>query len=127
MLGQAHVCCGGLHTVALTVDGNVICWGHRRFGQWSAPSTLRNVIAISAGARHVAALDRDKTVTCWGYNFFEQTFARSFLGNFIAVRCGPYVTCALTEEGRLVCWGSKDCDICNVPDIPVMTYGTILL
>ena len=73
---------GFRHTCALTVDGNVKCWGegsHGRLGNGdpadqSAPvdvltsssTPLGGIAAISPGYHHTCALTTDGNVKCWG-------------------------------------------------------------
>src|SRR5690349_1277141 len=53
---------GARHSVALRLDGSVICWG----ATTNVDSAATNVVAISAGALHTLALRTDGTVVAWG-------------------------------------------------------------
>lgn len=59
---------GGVHSMALTREGNVFAWGNNENGQTNVPSNLGNVVAIACGGSHSLALKTDGTVTGWGDN-----------------------------------------------------------
>ncbi len=69
---------GGKHTCALTVEGNVLCWGDDELGQLGAGtgdsvtpvsvSLPASAKAIALGDQHSCALLVDGTVHCWGDN-----------------------------------------------------------
>ena len=76
----SSISAGGRHTCALTVGGNVKCWGARRYGQLgngtdsgvdvhtssTDSNPLSGIMAISAGDSHTCALTVDGNVKCWG-------------------------------------------------------------
>jgi len=82
------IAAGGMHNVALKIDGTVWTWGFNNFGQLgngtsgtannkSTPvqvngvggsGNLTGIIAIAAGMYHTVALKNDGTVWAWGYN-----------------------------------------------------------
>lgn len=87
------VAAGEAHTLLLTGDGSVYCWGKGMFGRLGTgaekdellPVQLNfgypnpngtegtfKIVGIAAGAYHSLALAEDGAVWCWGYNFYGQ-------------------------------------------------------
>mmetsp|Transcript_2873 Transcript_2873/g.7350 ORF Transcript_2873/g.7350 Transcript_2873/m.7350 type:complete len:538 (+) Transcript_2873:196-1809(+) len=74
-----EVSCGGMHSIALTAEGEVLMWGER-WGDFSlvvqrCPRKLpgvRNIARIAAGAFHNLALTEGGQVLSWGTNDFGQ-------------------------------------------------------
>lgn len=87
------VAAGEAHTLLLTVDGSVYCWGKGMFGRLGTGSEKDEllpvklnfgnpnpngthdavkIVGIAAGAYHSLALAEDGAVWCWGYNFYGQ-------------------------------------------------------
>lgn len=60
------------HTVVLTGDGRVLCWGANEYGQSTPPAGLGPVTQIAAGSHHTVALLADGTVAGWGDNKYGQ-------------------------------------------------------
>jgi alpha-tubulin suppressor-like RCC1 family protein len=65
------------HTCAITVAGNLHCWGDNFSGQLGDGTTAdRNVPrligngwdSVSAGGDHTCGIKQDSTLYCWGYN-----------------------------------------------------------
>ena len=55
LTGLIDIEAGGYHTIALRVDGTVVCWGavgSENFGQSTVPSGLMDAVKISAGGLH---------------------------------------------------------------------------
>src|SRR5689334_20135656 len=57
---------GSAHNVALKSDGNLVAWGHDRYGQCRVPAGATNVVAVAAGGYHNLALMAGKSVVAWG-------------------------------------------------------------
>ncbi len=66
--------CGLKHTLVLTVDGKVYCYGDNTYsqhgGQKDGKAILEDIIDISSSNNHCIALDKNGTVFCWGENQF---------------------------------------------------------
>jgi alpha-tubulin suppressor-like RCC1 family protein len=60
------VSCGYEHSVALTHDGRVVCWGQNDRGQCKVPHDLEEVVAVGCGCKHTSALLAAGKVICWG-------------------------------------------------------------
>src|SRR5690606_12585072 len=78
--GQAflfEVSAGGLHTCAISGDGETYCWGFNRVGQLGNNSTadanLPQLIGtsfsgIEAGGLHTCGIGSEGQAWCWGFN-----------------------------------------------------------
>jgi len=119
-LGEAHGC-------ALTVAGEVLCWGEDVDGQLGqgvlegSPTpvhVLSGAYAIATGARHSCARTQ-ASVWCWGSNAFgavrpprpiaagEAARYRGFdsATRYLGVAGAQGVACAIEADGDLACWG----------------------
>jgi len=125
------VAAGGAHTCALTIGGEVQCWGSNTFGQLGAgTATSRStpaavtgltggVAAVAAGNGHTCAVTTGGEVRCWGYNTNSQlgdgtktwratpVTVTGLTTGVAAVAAGGSHTCALTTDGGVQCWGSN--------------------
>jgi alpha-tubulin suppressor-like RCC1 family protein len=108
--------CGGQGSrgVALTSEGNVICWG-REEQDSTLPEFLTSVIAVSCGNCHCAALTQEGKVVCWGQNNCGQCDVPIDLEFTTAICCGGNHTVALALSGRVSCWGHNSRGQCHVP------------
>lgn len=119
---------GSQHTCALTVAGQIKCWGANFQGQigngTQSPAVVNPTTIdlstsykfVTAGSEHSCGITTAGKLKCWGYNF------RGELGdgtnnlssipisidageNYISVSAGQDFTCAVTANGQLKCWG----------------------
>lgn len=123
---------GGGHTCALTVAGQVKCWGLDATGQigeggdtldkpvpMDVAGITEPVQAIAAGGQHTCALLTTGTVMCWGSDSEGQIgdgpgpaapkhtpVNVSGLSNVATIAAGDFHTCAMTTTGAIYCWGN---------------------
>lgn len=105
-LGQEvkAVAAGRYHSMALKLDGTVVCWGDNSYGKCSVPAGLKPVIAIAAGRDHSVALQEDGTVVAWGSSLQGQTWVPSDLRGVVAIAAGAVHTLALKMDGTVAAW-----------------------
>jgi alpha-tubulin suppressor-like RCC1 family protein len=127
----AAITAGAMHTCALTVGGQVKCWGNNNYGEVGDGASghrhtpvntvgLNNIQAIEAGYAHSCALTVLGNVKCWGSNFNGQlgngqqggyaTIPVNVVGlstgvAAFAVKAGGGHSCALLADGGIRCWG----------------------
>jgi alpha-tubulin suppressor-like RCC1 family protein len=128
--GVRDLSCGCLHTCALTVEGEALCWGSNAAGQLgisfleaaksSTPissSLGAAFVALSSGGSHTCALSSEGRVLCWGDNSEGQlgdgNIADSSapvlalgIHDTVALSAGFAHTCAVLNTGKVFCWGS---------------------
>jgi alpha-tubulin suppressor-like RCC1 family protein len=92
-VGQQNVLfsCANYHTVVITGDKKVACWGKTAHELLNVPADLENVVAVSCGDDHAAALTEDRKVVCWGLNSDGQCDVPAHLENVIAISTGAHL------------------------------------
>jgi len=121
--------CGGWHSCALTVGGELFTWGSGRCGQlghgdWSSQrlptqvSSLPPVAHVASGSFHTIVLTKNGEVYSWGCGRDGQLghgdwgsprvphLVKALQGkDVIQVACGEYHSAALTGTGEVYTWG----------------------
>ena len=126
-LPKPLIAAGGVHSLALKPDGNLVGWGNNDHGQATAvPSgppgfvriggqRLTNVLALAAGERHSLALKPDGTVVGWGDNSSGQSTIPASVSTARALAAGNRHSLALKPDGTVVGWGDNASGQTNSP------------
>lgn len=123
---------GSPHMCALSVDGEVACWGLQACGFiWSGNDKLCGnltppagpFVQLDTGYFHACAVREGGTVACWGAGAttgacdgYETECGQSDPpdGEFTMVSAGHVHTCGVRRDGGVECWGAgrteDDCD-----------------
>lgn len=129
----AELALGNAHSCALTVYGEVRCWGSNAVGQLGAginidgrPAPLAvvdlgpGVKAIAAGAYHSCAITATGGVKCWGQNGAHElgdgtttnrnrpVSVQGLEANVVGISAHGLQTCALTLSDAVKCWGNYE-------------------
>jgi alpha-tubulin suppressor-like RCC1 family protein len=124
------VSAGRLFACAVTVDGQVRCWGSNINGQLGNGNTadsptpvavpgVLNAVAVATGQYHACVLTSAGAVQCWGRNGEGQLgnsttnsspvlspVGSTGLGSGVAsISASGWHTCAVTVGGGAKCWG----------------------
>ena len=95
------------HACAVTVSGEVRCWGSDNDGQASPPDNLVPVAQIDVGEFHSCAVTVSGEVRCWGYDGSGRTMPPVGLAPVAQISLGSAHSCALTVSGQVRCWGEN--------------------
>lgn len=107
------VAAGALQSLALRLDGTVVCWGSG--AGTNIPAGITNATAIASGMSHSLALLADNSVVAWGDNTYGQTNVPAAATNIVALAAGFYHTLTLRADGTVVAWGKNTYGQCDVP------------
>jgi hypothetical protein len=109
------VAAGTQHSVAVTTDGLVRCWGFNSYGESTPPANLSSVIRVAAGARHSMALTASGAVRCWGDNSAGQSTVPAGVGAVAGIAANGFVSIACRASGTVAVWGQNATTFLAVP------------
>ena len=101
---------GVMHSVALTPNGDVHCWGLNMRGE-APPEGIEHdpddpFTAVSAGGGYSVALSKNGNLHFWGSNHRGQAPPQGVMtGEFVDVCAGDSHTVAVTRDGHVRFWG----------------------
>ena len=104
------------HNLALRANGTVAAWGHGEvYPEFTVPSYVTNIVAVSAGNGHSLALRSDGTLLAWGMNNYGQSTVPDGLGVVVAAAAGALYSLALRSNRYVSGWGSSASGAANIP------------
>lgn len=132
VLHVAQLSAGATHNCALTIAGDVMCWGEGAYGKLGNGLTSNSaspvkvqglapgsVVEVGAGSAFSCARLTDATVKCWGRNNFAQLGTGDTVDSLVPVSVtgigasvaqlsvGSNFACVVTTSGGAKCWGSN--------------------
>lgn len=110
-LRARQVALGSQRTCALTLSGDVVCWGLEASRELQPVPGLPEVQRIAGGARDACALTPDARVYCWDAPAAGPEADAAQRVELPAPACelagGLFHACAATSEGAVYCWGKN--------------------
>jgi alpha-tubulin suppressor-like RCC1 family protein len=125
----AQLSVGERHACAVTVAGELRCWGENIQFQTGVEATTYvftptlvlagvRVLQVSAGSTHSCAVRADGVVLCWGEgrlgalgrgDTISSVIPRPIADNqrFVQVSAGRWRSCGVTANGEVWCWGAE--------------------
>jgi len=116
--------CGGYHTVALSVQGNLFAWGAGWNGQLGLGKNVQKqfvprpvsifeevtiVSKLSCGTSHTVVITADKKVFSWGGDSGDSGLRQISIPNGVTLKsisAGNAFTLAVSTDGQVYSWGT---------------------
>ncbi|CAM9567431.1 unnamed protein product [Discosporangium mesarthrocarpum] len=108
-LVASMVSCGGMHTAAVTPQGEVYCWGRADSGQLGIGYEW-----VHETAAHVMGVEWPSLVT--GLLGGKRT---------VSVSCGGFHTAAVTKDGCMYTWGKEDFGMLGCSNAALLKGGLV--
>ena len=127
------VAAGGGTNCAISINGELSCWGGNEYGSAWVPPTLQKVTQVATSEWGTCVLEVSGTVKCWGNRWGLEQFSvvPNNLGTVMQVDVGGLQSCILNEQGGVVCWNLWTGALNSVPKfdtkIVKVTVGTDLV
>ena len=109
-----QIAAGGARTCALTVDGEVICWGGGEGASQNLRAPLASyrgevglIVQLAVGVRDACALAEDNKLICWRHSGEDQSvLARPARvpGSYVDISVGASHACGIRTDGSIHCW-----------------------
>jgi len=96
--------CGGMHTAALSMTGEVYCWGRADSGQLGIG---RRWITNPVSGRDGSYIDTSLCLSGMHSPELVENFVASD-DHVVQVACGAFHTMAATKQGKLFSWGKEE-------------------
>ncbi|MBN9659009.1 MAG: hypothetical protein J0H49_12570 [Acidobacteria bacterium] len=96
----------------IAAEGYAVTWGDPHGINGFVPTSINDLVSISAGDHHVVGLRKNGTVVQWGSSMQSPAAAQNLTG-VIAVAAGGNQSFALKSDGTVVAWAVGD-----IPQIP---------
>ena len=123
----AQVSLSNNHGCAVTVFGEVRCWGLNGVGQASPPDDLGAAVQVGVNGNYSCALTVAGEVRCWGLGVGTDDDRGDLwppaelgpdgaLGAVVRFGLGRSHVCALTASGEVRCWGNPGDNLTSPPD-----------
>jgi len=111
------------HACAVSVIGQIKCWGKNDYNEINPPEGLKNITEISSGMNNSCVI-ADNQVVCWGINLTGTTDVPPNLVNPRNLTSGLWHHCVQTDQG-IKCWGApyKNYTPPNDPNIKEFSSG----
>ena len=123
----AQVSLSNNHGCAVTVFGEVRCWGLNGVGQASPPDDLGAAVQVGVNGNYSCGLAVAGEVRCWGFGVGTDDDRGDLwppaelgpdgaLGAVVQIGLGRSHVCALTASGEVRCWGNPGDNLTSPPD-----------
>lgn len=110
----SQIAAGGARTCALTVEGEVVCWGGGEGASQNLRAPLASyrgepgpIVQLAVGVQDACALAEDNELICWRHSGEDQSvLARPVRvpGSYVDISVGASHACGIRTDGSIQCW-----------------------